>query len=99
MVHVLSLLHSTDLHCKQSLGFTLLSQLILSSDFQKQCLNTCNVPADGACLPSVRPSLLQKPAVLATLILDTSPGLEPDHDEKNTVSVLAGACIITRELG
>lgn len=36
MVHVLSLLHSTDLHCKQSLGITLLSQLILSPDFQKQ---------------------------------------------------------------
>lgn len=36
MVHVLSLLHSTDLHCKQSLGITLLSQLILSPDFQNQ---------------------------------------------------------------
>lgn len=36
MVLVLSLLHSTDLHCKRSLGIALLSQLILSSDIQKQ---------------------------------------------------------------
>lgn len=36
MVHVLSLLHSADLHSKQSLGITVASQLILSSDFQKQ---------------------------------------------------------------
>lgn len=100
MVHVLSLLHSTDLHCKQSLGIALLSQLILSSDFQKQnkCLNTSNVPADAVCTPSFRQSLLQKPAVLVTLILDISSGSEPDRDEKK-YCVFASVRVITRKAG
>lgn len=78
VVYVLSLLHSTDLHCQKSLGIALLSQLILSADFEKQkCLNTANVLR--MCHHSQ--PLLQK-LVLITPILDISSGVEPDHGEK-----------------